>query len=97
VPTYAWLARFRADFDGLTAEQQAAFLAAVVHFVDDLRRDGRFRKGLRVKGVQGAPGVFEMTWVPDGRATFEFGESVSGDDRHVIWRRVGTHAILRRP
>jgi hypothetical protein len=97
VPTYAWLARFRADFDALTAEQQAAFLAAVVRFVDDVRRDGRFRKGLRVKGVQGAPGVFEMTWAPDGRATFEFGESVSGDDPHVIWRRVGTHAILRRP
>jgi hypothetical protein len=32
--------------------------------------------GLRVKGVQGAEGVFEMTWADDGRATFEHGSAV---------------------
>jgi len=26
-------------------------------------------KGLRVKGAQGYPGVFEMTWADNGRAT----------------------------
>lgn len=97
MPTFAWLARFGADFDALTAEQQAAFLAAVTQFVEDLRRGTKFRKRLRVKGVQGASGVFEMTWAPDGRATFEFGEPVVSGQPHVIWRRVGTHAVLRRP
>jgi hypothetical protein len=38
-----------------------------------------------------------MTWAADGRATFEFGEPVVSGQPHVIWRRVGTHAVLRRP
>jgi hypothetical protein len=97
LPTYEWRARFRADFTSLTAEQQGAFLVAVAQFVEGLRSGGRFRKGLRVKGVQGATGVFEMTWAPDGRATFHFGDPVVDDEPHIVWRRVGTHAVLRRP
>lgn len=27
----------------------------------------RFRKSLRVRGIEGAPGIVEMTWAPDGR------------------------------
>ena len=97
MPTYAWLARFAADFDSLTAEQQAAFLGAVSRFVDDLGSSGLFRKGLRVKGVKGASGVFEMTWADDGRATFTFGDPVIEGQPHVIWLRIGTHAIFNRP
>jgi hypothetical protein len=97
VPTFAWLARFSADFDRLTPAQQAAFHAAVAQFVGDLREGGQFRKGLRVKGVQGASGVFEMTWADDGRATFQYGDAVLEGEPHVIWRRVGTHDIFRRP
>lgn len=97
MPTFAWLTRFGADFDRLTPAQQTAFLAAVVQFVADLKAGGPFRKGLRVKGVQGATGVFEMTWAEDGRATFQYGESIVGGEPHVIWRRVGTHDIFRRP
>src|SRR5581483_5606360 len=97
VPTFAWLARFGADFDRLTPTQQQAFLAAVRAFVDDLAGGGPFGAGLRVKGVQGAAGIFEMTWAPDGRATFQYGEPVRGDEPHIIWRRVGTNAILRQP
>lgn len=96
MPTFAWVARFRSDFDALTRAQQSAFLTAVGQFVDDLKR-GRFRKGLRVKGVKGAKGVFEMTWADDGRATFGYGESVVEGEPHVIWRRIGTHAIFREP
>jgi hypothetical protein len=97
LPTYAWLARFARDFDALTAAQQAAFLAAVAQFVQDLQSGGGFRKGLRVKGVQGASGIFEMTWGNDGRATFEYGESIRKGEPHIIWRRIGTHAIFDRP
>jgi len=97
VPTYAWLARFGADFDRLTPAQQSAFLSAVVQFVEDLRTGGEFRKGLRVKGVQGTAGVFEMTWAGDGRATFEYGDAVVSGQPHVIWRRVGTHDIFKQP
>jgi hypothetical protein len=97
VPTFAWLGRFGADFDRLSPAQQAAFLAAVAQFVEDLRAGGRFRKGLRVKGVQGASGVFEMTWADDGRATFQYGDAGVGEDPHVVWRRVGTHDIFGQP
>lgn len=97
MPTLAWLARFGADFDRLSRAQQAAFLAAVAQFVEDLRKGGQIRKGLRVKGVQGASGLFEMTWADDGRATFQYGDAVLEGEPHVIWRRVGTHDIFRQP
>ena len=81
----------------MSASQQAAFLAAVAQFVDDVGRGRGFRKGLRVKGVKGAAGIFEMTWAGDGRATFEYGESVIEGEAHILWRRVGTHAIFNEP
>ena len=66
-------------------------------FVEDLRQGRQFRNGLRVKGVKGAPGIFEMTWADDGRATFEYGQPVIPGQPHVIWRRVGTHDIFDAP
>lgn len=76
--------------------QQAQFLLAVQQFVADLR-SGQFRKGLRVKGVRAAPGVFELTWADDGRATFTYGEPITEGEPHIIWRRIGTHDIFRAP
>jgi len=96
MPTFAQTDRFRHDFANLTAAQKAAFRAAAAKFVADLESGG-FRPGLRVKGVQGATGVFEMTWADDGRATFEYGSPVREGETHVVWRRVGTHGILTRP
>lgn len=87
MPTYVWLARFGADFERLTPAQQAAFLMAVRQFVEDLGLGQPFRKGLRVKSVQGAKGIFEMTWADDGRATFEYGDEVIEGEPHVVWRR----------
>jgi len=85
------------DFDSLSADQKAAFLTAVAQFVEDLRRGEGFRKGLRVKGVKGASGIFEMIWADDGRATFEYGDPVSEGETHIIWRRVRAHKILNQP
>ena len=97
MPTFAWLARFRADFERLTPAQQAAFLVAVGQFVEDLRKDGQFRKGLRVKGIKGANGIFEMTWADDGRATFQYGDEVVEGQPHIMWRRIGTHGVFTQP
>jgi len=66
-------------------------------FVVDMGDGKGFRKGLRVKGVKGATGIFEMTWGDDGRATFEYGEPVVETEPHVVWRRIGTHAIFKKP
>ena len=94
MPTYERLLRFDRDYEALTPDEKRDFKAAVRKFVEDLERGQGFRKGLRVKGVRGAPGVFEMTWADDGRATFSFGRSRRGDEPHVIWHRVGTHGVL---
>lgn len=97
MPTYWVLKRFRNDFDGLSADEQERFREAVKKFIVDLGRGQGFRPSLRVRGVQGAPGIFEMTWAPDGRATFQYGDPIREGEIHVVWRRVGTHDILRNP
>lgn len=95
---------FARDWVGLSAAERARFLEV-------LRRDfqpacERYRKdpavpwprGLRVKRVQGMPGVWEMTWSftgPDGRATFEWID-VDGE-LAIRWRRIGGHDIFGRP
>jgi hypothetical protein len=88
------LLRFDRDYEALSPDEKRAFKEAVKKFVEDLDRGRGFRKGLRVKGVQGASGVSEMTWADDGRATFSFGRSIRGNEPHVIWHRVGSHDVI---
>jgi len=95
MPTYDVLASFWRDWRNLTPQQQRAFRRVVEQLIADLR-SGTFRPGLRVKPVQGSPGVWEMSWAADGRATFEYGDEIQGEP-HIVWRRVGTHDVLRRP
>jgi hypothetical protein len=97
MPTFERLASFLRDVDALTPSQKAAFLRAVVMFVADLGSGTGFRKGLRVKKMAGYDDVRELTWAPDGRATFEYGTPVKEGHPHIRWRRVGTHDILKRP
>lgn len=97
MPTREVAESFWPGWQRLTPEQQDAFLVVVDKFVEDLRRGRGFRAGLRVKGIRGAVGVYELTWAPDGRATFSYGRSVVGGEPHIIWRRIGTHEILREP
>jgi len=94
LPTYERLPRFVKDFHRLSRERQLEFIAVVEKFVTDLKTGEGFRSGLRVKGVQGSPGLFELTWADDGRATFSYGESIRTGEPHVVWHRVGTHDIL---
>lgn len=97
MPTFERLATFLRDFSGLTPAQREAFLRAVSMFVGDLREGTGFRKSLRVKKMEGADGIWELSWAPDGRATFEYGDPVKEGHPHVRWRRVGTHDIFKRP
>ena len=95
MPTYEVSASFWRDWRNLTPQQQLAFMRALGQFIADLR-GGTFRPGLRVKRVQRYPGIWEMTWAADGRATFEYGEEIRGEP-HISWRRIGSHDIFRRP
>ena len=98
MPTFERLARFDREFRRLPRELQRAFLAMLPVFVAALKEDPPvFPPALRVHRVQGTAGVWEITFAPDGRATFEYGAEVRAGEPHVIWRRVGTHAVLSQP
>ena len=98
MPTFARLARFDREFRRLSRELQHAFLAMLPSFIDALRASPpAFPPSLRIKRVQGVEGVWEITFAPDGRATFEYGAEVRSGEPHVIWRRIGDHGVLSDP
>ena len=98
MPTFERRARFLREFRRLPRELQRAFLEALPEFVEALRRKPpAFPVTLRVKRVQGQEGVWELSFAPDGRATFEYGEEQAAGQPHVIWRRIGDHSIFRQP
>lgn len=98
MPTYESEARFLAEFLALDEADRRLFSAAVRLMVADLKAGRPFRKGLRVRGVQGHTGVYEMTWSwPNGRATFPFGPAQRSGEAHVMWQRIGGHEIFRDP
>jgi hypothetical protein len=97
MPTHEEDPRFWRDWALLPPDQRRQFAKAVRKMVQDLKVGQGFRKGLRIKGVQGSPGVFELTWADDGRATFSLGASIQPGDPHIVWRRIGSHDILNNP
>lgn len=94
MPTYERSPQFVDDYNDPSPEQRRLFRLAVEKFIADLRRGRGFRPGLRVKGVQGSPGMFELTWAPDGRAVFSYGASIREGEPHIVWHAVGTHEVL---
>lgn len=95
---------FKRDYRRLADPEQREFRRVVMEdFAPALERrvddPGHPWPGaLRVKDVEGAPGVWEMTWSftnPDGRATWKWIE-IEGETA-IRWRRVGSHAIFRDP
>ena len=98
MPTNELLPLFRQDYARLNEAQKRAFRLAVKKFVVDLRHGRAFRSSLRVKPMQNAPGIFEMTWDGyDGRATFMYGPEQIPGEPHIIWRRIGGHDIFDHP
>ncbi len=96
MPTFESVARFRRDYTRLSRRQQKAWQQAVRRLVAGLKA-GRLDPALRVKRVQGHPGVWEISWAPDGRAMFHYGDEVHPGEPHVVWRRIGTHEVFDRP
>ena len=95
---------FDADYRKLKAEHQVTFQDVVrtkfVPACDAYAEDPAtpWPRSLRVKSMQGARGILEMTWSfasPDGRATFEL-VTVAGELR-CRWRRVGDHDVFKSP
>lgn len=100
MPTHEETAWFWRVWQRLSPDERRRFRDAVMKFSEDLQRSprGPFRPGLRVKPMQGAAGIFEMTWeIGDGRATFQFGEERVPGEPHIVWRRIGGHDVFREP
>ncbi|MFH8533503.1 hypothetical protein ACH4GE_34395 [Streptomyces tendae] len=67
MPTFETLPRFAADLQHLTPAQHQGFRRVVLDaFVPDLRTGRQICSGLQIKGVRCAPGIYELTWAPDG-------------------------------
>ena len=94
---------FRADYARLSEAEKKRFRKTLPVFVAACDRYAAnpsvsWPASLRVKDVEGAPGIFEMTWSfagPDGRATFEW--TAIGGVLGLRWRRIGGHRILKEP
>jgi len=98
VPTFERLARFDREFRRLPRELQRAFLAMLPVFIAGLRESPPALPAvLRVHRVQGSAGIWEITFAPDGRATFEYGDEMVAGEAHIIWRRIGHHDVLSDP
>ena len=92
------------DWRRLSDREQALFKAVIrddFHPACERRRTdptAAWPARLRVRAVQSAPGIWEMTWSfsgPDGRATFEW--AVLDGEPCIRWRRIGGHAIFGEP
>ncbi len=95
---YVVLDSFKADYRRLSKREQALFKNTLPDFVAVCNRYAAnpsvaWPASLRVKDVENAPGIWEMTWSfsgPDGGATFEW-PKVDGQ-LAVRWRRIGGHS-----
>lgn len=97
-PTYEARRRFLREYERLSLEQRRAFAQAREKLVAALReRPPRFPPELRLKRVQGERDVWELSFALDGRATFAYGPAELRGEAHVVWRRIGTHDVLRDP
>jgi hypothetical protein len=98
VPTFQRSRRFLREYLALPREQREAFKRALLVFIAALReKPPAFPRPLRVKGVKGHPGVYELTFGDGGRATLEYGDEVEPGEVHVLWRRIGDHSIFAEP
>jgi hypothetical protein len=100
---YARTPAFNGDWNRLSATEKDMFRDAVRRFrvaAEQIAIDptARWPPALRVRDVEGAPGIWEMTWSfsgPDGRATWQWTQIYG--ERAILWRRIGRHNIFREP
>jgi hypothetical protein len=103
---FEWTHRFEADFRRLSASERDTFRTIAREFSSaaDAFLEARtpWPTRFRVRSVESAPGIFEMTWSfsgPDGRATWEWETLAAPRESHpaVLWRRIGGHSIFKSP
>ncbi|HEY7832048.1 MAG TPA: hypothetical protein VIG30_00670 [Ktedonobacterales bacterium] len=95
MPTYDWETLFINEFKRLSVPDQALFLSAMRQMVRDVKAKRPFHPKLRVKSVTDHPGLFELSWAPNGRAPFVYEPEQKAREAHVIWQRIGGHEIFK--
>ncbi|MGH9804067.1 MAG: hypothetical protein ACRD4D_02760 [Candidatus Acidiferrales bacterium] len=83
--TFRVLSTFQKDFRSLPREIQKQFEKTIRLFEENPRHPS-----LRVKKMEGAPGIWEARMTQSYRFTFNWEAGV------VTLRRIGTHDILRK-
>lgn len=105
MPTYESTLRFVNEYERLDDGKQGEFLArlqefiAALHAWEDSGMPGHpsFPMHLGVKRMAGRQGIWEFAWSGDGRCTWNYSKSLRQGKCHVVWRRIGTHAIYDDP
>jgi hypothetical protein len=105
MPTFEVQQRFWNEYEQLTHRQQVLFESARQQFIEVLsawEQDGcrgvpRFPARLGVKPMVNQRNILELAWAPDGRCTWQFGTPQRTGLCHVVWRRIGSHAIYADP
>src|SRR5579859_6823162 len=105
MPTFEANDRFEQDYRRLRPDQRAQFKRALREFIGVLRdwereqRPGfpRFPAHMGVKPMANQRTLLmEFRCSPDGRCTWQYGRPRQRR-YHIIWRRMGTHAIHEDP
>ncbi|MGI8553088.1 MAG: hypothetical protein ACR2PL_20225 [Dehalococcoidia bacterium] len=105
MPTFEITPRFRSEYAHLRPDQREAFRRARQEFIrvlsawEESGRSGllQFPAGLGVKPMVNQRNIMELAWAPDGRCTWHYGIPELTGKRHIIWRRIGSHAIYDDP
>lgn len=102
MPTFTRTGPFQRDYNDLTSVDRERVKKALRLFIIDIAAkevtsSHSFHPSLRVKPMRHRAGIWEMSWGPDGRATFELGRSSTTGRLHVTWRRIGSHKIFKEP
>jgi hypothetical protein len=100
---FEFTASFLADRNRLSRAEKEIVRQKLPDFVAACERyaaepSTKWPASLRVRDVEGAPGILELTFNfsgPDIRATFEW--TRIEDQLAVRWRRIGGHEIFREP
>lgn len=105
VPTYEVQDEFWAQYRRLSPAQRDQFRKARREFIDILLRfeaSGQsgiphFPARLGVRHMVNNRSILEFAWADDGRCTWQYGTPKRAGKFHIIWRRIGTHAIYAAP
>ncbi|HEU5370163.1 MAG TPA: hypothetical protein VFU69_16950 [Ktedonobacterales bacterium] len=93
MPTYEETKRFNSEYNRLSADKRALFNQARKEWVIALKAHQPPPARLGIRRFLSIEGMYEFHFAPNGRALFRYGPERKPGEVHVIWERIGGHAI----